>query len=204
MRRGAQLRVEGRRVYLRPLKVVDFDAWSRVRIASREWLERWEPRPEPGSPDPACSVEAFRARCGAWDRQRQFDAAYGFGLFRRDDDRFLGEVSLGSVQRGPFQTASIGYWIDESVAGRGYVPEAVTLIMRYAFETLGLHRLEIAIVPRNHASRRVVEKLRLREEGTARGYLQIAGVYEDHLRYAITAEEWQVRRDELAAIGTSA
>ena len=68
------------------------------------------------------------------------------------------------------------------------------LLLRYAFETLRLHRLEAAIVPRNAPSRRVAEKLGLRDEGTAHRFLQIHGVYEDHVRYAITAEEWAERR----------
>src|SRR4051794_41949148 len=95
---------------LRPLRGSDFGAWREVRRASRDWLEPWEPRPEAGSADPVADADAFRARCSAWDRQRQFDAAYGFGLFRRADDRFIGEVSLGTVHPGPFQSASIGYW----------------------------------------------------------------------------------------------
>jgi ribosomal-protein-alanine N-acetyltransferase len=188
----------GGRVLLRPLRVDDWDAWREVRLRCREWLERWEPRPEVGSSDPALEREAFRARCGAWDRQRHFDAAYGFGLFL-SDGRFAGEVSLGSVQRGPFQMGHVGYWIDESLAGHGYIPEGVVLMMRHAFETLQLHRLEAAIVPRNIASRRVAEKLGLRDEGTAVRFLQIQGAYEDHVRYAITAEEWQARGHELLA-----
>lgn len=70
-------------------------------------------------------------------------------------------------------------------------------MLRHAFEDLGLHRVEAAIVPRNHASRRVAEKLGLRDEGTARKFLQIRGVYEDHVRYAITAEEWAEHRAEI-------
>jgi ribosomal-protein-alanine N-acetyltransferase len=171
-----------------------------VRIASRDWLEPWEPRPEPGSADPVADADAFRARCSAWDRQRQFDAAYGFGLFRRDDDRFIGEVSLGTVHRGPFQSASIGYWVDQRHAGHGYVPEGVALVIRYGFDDLHLHRLEAAIVPRNAASRRVAAKLGLREEGTSARFLQINGVFEDHVRYAITVEEWQERRGEFDAL----
>lgn len=186
----------GARVLLRPLRVEDWDQWSDVRRRCRTWLETWEPRPEPGAPDPADDREAFRARCGAWDRQRHFDAAYGYGLFLRDGP-FVGEVSLGSVQRGPFQMAYLGYWIDQDRAGRGLVPEGVVLLMREAFEELRLHRLEAAIVPRNAPSLRVVEKLGLREEGLAERFLQIQGVYEDHLRFAITVEEWQARRDEL-------
>ena len=76
-------------------------------------------------------------------------------------------------------------------AGNEYVPEGVVLLIRYAFETLHMHRLEAAIVPRNHPSRRVAEKLGLRDEGTAQRFLQIRGIYEDHIRYAITLEEWQ-------------
>jgi ribosomal-protein-alanine N-acetyltransferase len=182
----------GPRVYLRPLHPRDFDAWRKVRIRNRGWVEPWEPRPEPGAADPVHDREAFRARCGAWDRQRHFDTAHGFGMFIRDGP-FVGEVSIGSVQRGPFQSAYIGYWVDEEYAGRGLVPEGVALALRYAFETLGLHRIEIAIVPRNRASRRVVEKLGLREEGIARGFLQIDGVFEDHVRYGLTAEEWDER-----------
>ena len=192
------LELIGSRVLLRPLVVDDWEAWREVRLRCRDWLERWEPRPEPGSADPALDREAFRARCGAWDRQRHFDAAYGFGLLRRDG-RLLGEVSLGSVQRGPFQMGYVGYWIDEALAGHGYVPEGVVLIMQYAFDVLHLHRLEAAIVPRNLASRRVAEKLGLRDEGIAIGFLQIQGVYEDHVRYAMTIEEWRERGHVLVA-----
>ena len=179
---GMTLELIGTNVMLRPLRTDDWDAWREVRVRCRDWLEQWEPRPEVGSADPALDREAFRARCGAWDRQRHFDAAYGFGLFQIDG-RFAGEVSLGSVQRGPFQMGYVGYWVDEQLAGRGYVPEGVVLIMRYTFDVLQLHRLEAAIVPRNAPSRRVAEKLGLRDEGTAERFLQIQGEYEDHVRY---------------------
>jgi ribosomal-protein-alanine N-acetyltransferase len=109
-----------------------------------------------------------------------------------------GEINLSGIHRGPFQSAHVGYWIDEAQAGRGLVPEALVLVLGLAFEELSLHRVEVAIVPRNRASRRVVEKLGLREEGTARDYLQIRGRWEDHVRYGVTAGEWGERRDELA------
>ncbi len=188
-------RLVGPRAVLRPLRATDHRGWSAVRVRSREWLESWEPLPESGTADPALDLDAFRSRCGAWDRQRHFDTAYGFGMFL--DDEFVGEVSLASVLRGPYQSASIGYWIDEGHAGRGLVPEGVVLVLRYGFEELFLHRIEAAIVPRNDRSRRVVEKLGLRDEGTARRLLQIRGVWEDHVRYAITVEEWERRKAEL-------
>jgi ribosomal-protein-alanine N-acetyltransferase len=196
---GPQVRrsttLTGPRVELRGLRADDWDEWSAVRNRSRDWLEAWEPLPEPDVPDPATDREAFRARCGAWERQRAFDTAYGFGIFLRRGE-FIGEVSLGSVQRGPFQSAFVGYWVDQHHSGHGYVPEAVVLTMRYAFEELGLHRIEAVIVPRNDRSRRVTAKLRFREEGLSERFLQIRGVWEDHVRYAITREEWGARREE--------
>lgn len=190
-------RLVGARVVLRPLQAADHPGWSAVRVRSRDWLEAWEPLPEPGTADPALDRDAFRSRCGAWDRQRHFDTAYGFGMFL--DGGFVGEVSLASVLRGPYQSATIGYWIDEGHAGRGLVPEGVVLVLRYGFEELFLHRVEAAIVPRNSRSRRVAEKIGLRDEGTASRLLQIRGVWEDHVRYAMTVEEWEARKGELEA-----
>ena len=110
------------------------------------------------------------------------------------DKRLIGEMNVSSLQRGPFQNAYVGYWVDERMAGHGYIPEALVVAMQFAFDDLQLHRLQIAIIPRNGPSRRVVEKLGIRLEGMAERYLEINGVWEDHMRYAITTEEWADRR----------
>ena len=86
---------------------------------------------------------------------------------------------------------------EKSIVLTGLVPEAVVVVLQFAFESLHLHRIEVAIIPRNASSRRVAEKLGLRAEGVALGFLEINGEWEDHVRYAITAEEWAVRRGEL-------
>lgn len=187
--KGHELR--GRRVLLRPLVGEDFDAWSEVRTRCRDWLVKWEPQALVGYPDVAQDRRAFVGRCGARDREWQLGTGYGFGLFVGDRETFVGEINISNVQRGPFQNAYIGYWIDQAQAGRGYVPEALIVLFRYVFEDLGLHRLQISVIPRNTASRRVCEKLGLREEGTAARYLEINGTWEDHVRYAITVEDWQ-------------
>jgi ribosomal-protein-alanine N-acetyltransferase len=196
--------LRGRRVELRPLVASDWPAWSEVRSRCRDWLVPWEPRLPPGFPDPATDPAVFAQRCALRDRERDLGVAFAFGLFV--DDRFVGEVNLNAVQRGAFQNAYIGYWVDQACAGRGYVPEAVVVLFRFAFETLGLHRIQISIVPRNRASRRVAEKLALRDEGIAKRYIEINGVWEDHVRYALTAEEWWERREAYltAWIGPSA
>jgi ribosomal-protein-alanine N-acetyltransferase len=185
----------GRRVLLRPLQTSDFEAWREVRRRNVDWLTKWEPARLPGQPDVIEDPEPFSVRCSARQRERQLGTGYGFGVFV--DGEFAGEVNLSAVQRGPFQSGYVGYWIDEKQAGNGYIAEALVVLMRLGFEELGLHRMQVAIIPRNTASRRVVEKLDLRDEGTARRYLEINGIWEDHVRYAITTEEWTERRDEL-------
>ena len=111
---------------------------------------------------------------------------------------FAGEVNLNSVVRGAMQSGTIGYWIDEAKAGNSYMSEAVLVLAKFAFDELRLHRVEVCIIPRNSASHRVVEKLALRHEGIAERFLEINGIWEDHVRYGFTIEEWQARREELS------
>ena len=190
------LRLYGRRVVLRPLVAPDFAAWSEVRRRNHEWLTSWEPRRSPHAPDPSTDRDAFTSRCNLRERDRQTGAGYAFGLFV--DNAFAGEVNLNNVVRGALQSGTIGYWIDRARAGHSYVAEGVVAVMRYAFIELGLHRLEICIVPRNHNSHRVMQKLEIRDEGIALRFLEINGVWEDHVRYGITLEEWEERGTELS------
>jgi len=191
------LRLYGRRVMMRPLVAPDFAAWSDVRLNNEKWLLPWEPSRLANQGDPTRERDVFTSRCAARDRDRQLGVAYAFGLFV--DDRVAGEVNLNNLVRGAQQAATIGYWIDQARAGHAYIAEGVCVLMRFAFEQLRLHRLEICIIPRNTNSRRVVEKLRLRDEGIAQRFLEINGVWEDHIRYGVTVEEWQARREELTA-----
>lgn len=189
------LRLYGRRVVLRPLVPQDFNGWSEVRRRNGEWLTKWEPMRLAHHPDPESNREVFAARCGARDRERLAGTQYAFGIFV--DGAFAGEINLNNVVRGAFQSATIGYWIDRARAGRSLMSEAVVVLARFAFEELRLHRLEVCIIPRNANSRRVMEKLRIREEGLAERFLEIDGTWEDHVRYGFTVEEWHDRLDEL-------
>lgn len=185
----------GQRIMLRPLVLSDFAAWREVRHRCGDWLTRWEPARLAHQPDVTQDRDAFAVRCSARHRERQLGTGFGFGVFA--EGHFCGEINLSSIQRGPFQNAYVGYWIDEKWAGQGLMPEAVVVLARFAFEELHLHRIQVSIIPRNQASRRVADKLALRHEGIAEKYLEINGAWEDHVRYAMTSEEWDGRRDEL-------
>jgi ribosomal-protein-alanine N-acetyltransferase len=191
------MRLYGKRIMLRPLMVADFAQWTEVRLRNEEWLTPWEPLRANNLADPTRHRDAFSSRCATRDRERQVGTAYGFGLFI--DDSFAGEINVNNVVRGAFQCGVVGYWIDQKHAGNRYIAEGVAIICKFAFDELHLHRLEICIVPRNTNSRRVMEVLDIRDEGVALRYLEINGTWEDHIRYAITAEEWQERRNEFAS-----
>ncbi len=181
---------------MRPLVSADFPAWSEVRAHNETWLLPWEPLRSTNYPDPTRDREAFASRCSGRERDRQLGSSYGFGLFI--DNALAGEINLNGIIRGAQQTGTIGYWIDRRHAGQSYIAEGVAVLAKFAFEDLNLHRVEICIVPRNTNSRRVMDKLQLREEGTALRFLEINGVWEDHVRYAFTVEEFATRRAEFA------
>ncbi|MAU49704.1 MAG: rRNA adenine dimethylase [Actinobacteria bacterium] len=187
--------LQGRRIALRSLKKEDFIHWQEVRQQNHDWLTKWEPLRSPGQKDPAKDINVFEARCRSRQRESQLGTGWGFGIFI--GDCFIGEINLNNVTRGAFQSSHVGYWISEDKAGNSYTPEALVVLMRFAFEELALHRLQISIVPRNLSSRRVMEKLNLRCEGLSEKYLEIGGTWEDHLRFAVTSEEWVRRADQL-------
>jgi len=105
------------------------------------------------------------------------------------EDRLVGQLTVANIVWGSACSATIGYWVDRAVAGRGVMPTAVALVTDHCFRTVGLHRIEINIRPENAASLRVVEKLGFRYEGVRVRLLHIHGSWADHRSFALTAEE---------------
>ncbi len=177
--RGAQ--IEGRRVFLRPPRDADWRAWAELRGLSREFLEPWEPV----WPADAMSRAAFRRRVRLVGTEWREDLGYSWLIFRRGDGTLLGGVTLSNVRRGVAQTGSLGYWIGQPHARRGYMTEALEALLPYAFERISLHRVEAACLPHNTASRGLLLKLGFVEEGHAREYLRINGSWQDHVLYGL-------------------
>jgi len=105
-------------------------------------------------------------------------------LIRREDQVLLGAVTLDHIRRGPVQAGTIGYWVGERFARRGYMREAVLAVVHHAFNTLDLSRIESACLPENVASRGALEKSGFKYEGVAQSYLQINGRWRNHVLYA--------------------
>ncbi len=179
--RGLQLSREG--VRLRPPRATDYQAWSELRFRSRDFLQPWEPT----WPADDLTKSAFRRRLAAYARDIDLDQAYPFFIFRAGDDALLGGITLSNVRRGVAQMASVGYWIGHPHRRRGHMLAAVRAIAPFAFQRLGLHRLEAACIPDNVASRELLLKAGFRLEGEARAYLKINGVWRDHLLFGLLA-----------------
>jgi ribosomal-protein-alanine N-acetyltransferase len=174
-------------VQLRPLRLRDGATWVEVRSRNVEWLREWEATP-PGAP---AEVPTSAATFVTMTRRLRAEARQGRGLPFAViyDGALVGQLNASSIVRGSLYSASLGYWIDQRVAGRGIMPTAVALVTDHCFWTVGLHRIEVNIRPENVASRRVVEKLGFREEGLRRGFLHIAGDWRDHISYALLRDE---------------
>ena len=97
--------------------------------------------------------KAFLRRLRAYALNSQADIGYSFFVFRTADDELLGGISLNHVKRGVSQTCSIGYWIGEQHARRGYMTAALSGLLPFAFDHLCLHRISAATLTHNTASR---------------------------------------------------
>jgi ribosomal-protein-alanine N-acetyltransferase len=180
------LRLVGDRVVLRPPERGDWQAWSELRADSRRFLTPWEPS---WSAD-TLTRGAFRRRLMRYGADWRGDQSYNFFLFRRDDEVLVGGIGLSNIRRGVAETGSLGYWIGERYARRGYMTGGLRLILGFAFQRLKLHRVEAACLPHNAPSRGLLLKCGFRQEGYAREYLCIDGRWQDHVLFALLREDW--------------
>ena len=178
--------VKGRGVTLRPPRLSDHAAWATLRLASHAYLQPWEPL----WPEDDLTRAAFRRRLSIYGREMDTGNAWPFFVFADANQALVGAITLSNIRRGVADTGTLGYWIGQSHAGRGFGTAAVTAMVRHAFDDLKLHRVEAACVPTNVASRRVLEKSGFVQEGQARAYLKINGAWADHLLFGVIRDEF--------------
>ncbi len=189
-----RVRLDSEHTSIRPYAARDLEDLLALRRLNREYLEPYE-----AARDARFYTSDGQARELRFDREAwTTGTGYGFAVLDTSDeaDRLIGRVALANVVRGSWGNATLGYWISREDGGRGHATAAVLLALRFAFEHLGLHRVQPAVMPRNARSLRVVEKCGFRYEGRALRYLQINGVWEDHEIFALTAEEWEERAED--------
>lgn len=163
------------RVILRPPTAADEAAFLAAMRASRKAHGPYL--------HPPLTPEAYRAYLGRLDERK-----YGYLACRRGDGAIVGWLNVSEIVRGALQGAFLGYGGVAAFAGQGYMTEAVRLVVREAFGTLKLHRLEANIQPDNLASIALVKRCGFEKEGFSERYLKIGGRWRDHERWAIRAD----------------
>ncbi len=182
--------IRGERVTLRAPTLADFGEWADLRFRSRRFLAPWEPV----WPADELSRIGYRRRIRRYQREIKEGTGYPFFVFSNDEATLLGGLTLSHVQRGVTQSASVGYWMGEQFARRGFMSDAVRAVVGFAFDTLRLHRLEAACLPHNAASIGLLEKTGFTREGYARSYLCIDGRWQDHVLFAIISSDVKAGR----------
>ncbi len=173
-------------VLLRPIKLRDAAEWSRLRIRNQELLLPWEPTGE--------ANWVARHHRGNWPglySVLKAEARRGVLLpfVIEVDGAYVGQLTIGNLQRGAVRSAWIGYWVDKEWTGQGIATAAVALGVDHAFGPVGLHRLEATVKPTNAASRTVLTKVGFRHEGLLKRYMDVDGRWRDHDLFAMTTEE---------------
>jgi ribosomal-protein-alanine N-acetyltransferase len=175
-----KIRIETERMTLRLPQHSDFNAWMSLRHDSEDFLTPWEPMWTKDH----LTRRAFTNRVYWASRAVGAGTALPMFLIRREDNMLLGAITLDNIRRGPSQSGTLGYWIGEPFARRGYMREAILAIEHHAFTRMDLSRLEAACLPENMASRGVLEGCGFKYEGVAQSYLQINGRWRTHVLYA--------------------
>jgi RimJ/RimL family protein N-acetyltransferase len=172
--------IGGDQVVLRELRLSD--AASLFSMLTTEEVTRFI------SPPPT-TVEGFE-RFIAWTlRKRGSGENACFAVTRRGHDTAIGIIQVRQIEP-KFQTAEWGFAIGSPFWGTGIFQEAATLVLQFAFEVLGVHRLEARAAVRNGRGNGALRKMGAVKEGILRRSFLRNGEHHDQALWSILAEDW--------------
>ena len=177
------LTLEGRRVVLRDFIADDLDASMAVvgDHAVTDWL----------SFDARTRAEQQRRLAADIERARADPRPdYYLAVTTRTEETLIGFVRIGL---GGHRSGELGYALRQDRWGQGLAGEAAAVMLTFAFEVLGLHRVRAACGPENSASRALLRRLGFHHEGTMRDHVFTNGAWRDSLLYSLLENEWRIR-----------
>ncbi len=170
------------------LKVLDSSSATLVTdylIRNRDFMEEWES----AKADSYFTREYQEANLDKETAEAEAGRIFRLWIFKKgEEDRIIGTVGFSNIIRGAFWSCHLGYKLDRDEINNGYITEAIRKGIEIIFGEFGLHRIEANIMPRNKPSLRVAEKLGFYNEGLAKKYLKINGVWEDHIHMVLLNE----------------
>lgn len=155
---------------IRPVCAADEAAFVAAALASRKLHRPWV--------QPPCDAEAFSHHLA------RFDGVAHHGFVVEADGELAGAITLSNIVMGAFRSGYLGHYAFAGFEGRGLTTHGLNVVVRHAFQNLGLHRVEANIQPRNAASIALVKRCGFELEGYSPKYLKIGGRWRDHERWA--------------------
>ena len=174
--------IETERLTVRLPQAADVPEIINFYGSNRDHLQPFSPTFAPDFLDDGMWLEQVRIRI------REHAAGESFRAFlfpRSAPDRIIGNLNLTQVHRGALQSCVMGYNLAREAQGKGYMTEAVSGAVAFAFERWRLHRVSASHMPRNTRSAAVLQRCGFQVEGLAPAYLLINGKWEDHVLTAI-------------------
>ena len=166
---------------LRPLRFSDRRAWRDVRKRNAQWLKQWDATMPPEGRIGGQRSPGYNSMLRMMKKEAREGRALPFAI--EFAGKFVGQLTVGGLWGGSSRGAFFGYWIDESVAGRGLMTSCVEMATDYCFNTMLLHRIEINVRPENAASCAVAIKAGFTQESYRSRYLHIDGDWRDHIGF---------------------
>ncbi|EGT3616599.1 GNAT family N-acetyltransferase [Clostridium perfringens] len=169
-----QFQLNTKRLTLRNLTPEHTDEMLDYYIRNEEHLRQYEPTRDSSF----YTYEGQKEILTESFRQFIDGTAIDLGIFK--DDKLIGKIKLSNIVYGILRSAFVGYSIDKEYQGHGYMKEVLSEVCSYAFEEMGLHRLEASTLLGNNRSQSVLKACEFNELGINKKYLYINGEWRDH------------------------
>ena len=174
---ASMIQLDGEHISLRNLTPNDDEELLQYYIKNKKHLEKFEPTRDKEFYTLASQRNSLN------ESYKQFLNGTSIDLAITYDNKIIGRVRLSNIVYGVFKSAILGYSIDKDFQGKGYMKEAVNLVLDYGFKDLDLHRIEASALLINERSKGVLVGTGFKKLGINEKYLFINGVWQDHVTY---------------------
>jgi [ribosomal protein S5]-alanine N-acetyltransferase len=165
------------RLFIRHIQPADAELLAAYYWRNRDHLQPWEPLKDASFYEP----ESTHERINVMQHNFLHDRSVHFVAFTLDRQQIVGVCNFTGILRGVFQACYLGFSIGEEYQGQGLMQALLNPCIHYMFTTKGLHRIMANHLPHNTRSARLLHRLGFAREGYAKGYLKIAGLWQDHV-----------------------
>ena len=171
------IKIKGRNITLKNFTPDCAEELMNYYIRNKEHLSNYEPSRD----NSFYTIEAQRDILFESYKQLMNGTSIDLGIYL--EENLIGKIKISNIVYGVFKSGIVGYSIDKEYQGRGYIKEALSLIIKYTKEELDLHRLEASVLVDNLRSKSVLISSGFKEIGINENYLFINGAWRDHITF---------------------